>query len=367
MFVLFRSKSVVSNTVALVAMAAGEDVLVCPGCKIGVKDSDKALQCDGFCDKWHHIACVGVESKDYKKIVDLKDIVKWICVACAGKLLLMKKQDVEVEAEKHTDLRKIVEDVVKMVKEMKSFNVQINNRLTHIEKHERLCPKTTAVASQPIDSSGSSNRSSDSSDRSFAELSVQETDVSLLLTASKSGKKSDNEFVLNKEDFPEFPNKTYATEGEWSKVEYKKKTGNQRQTTNEHYNRRGRGPTSNGKHGEKDSVNVLKNRNSDRKSVQVVIGTSNGTTICASEKKAWFYLGRLRSDTSAEAVKKFISDSFAGTEASVEKLDSKGENASFKIGVDFDKKDDLFNSSVWPKNSLLKRFLFIRPRNKPPQ
>lgn len=39
-------------------MAAGTDKLECPQCKIHLNDNDKALQCDGLCDTWHHIKCV---------------------------------------------------------------------------------------------------------------------------------------------------------------------------------------------------------------------------------------------------------------------------------------------------------------------
>lgn len=65
-------------------------------------------------------------------------------------------------------------------------------------------------------------------------------------------------------------------------------------------------------------------------------------------------------------MKQFISSSF-NIEAFVEKLESKGTNASFKIGVNFDQKDEILNSSAWPKNTLIKRFLFKRTNNRPAQ
>lgn len=46
-------------------MAAGEDAMICPMYKTLVKDSAKGMQCDGFCDLWHHSTCVKIYAKDY--------------------------------------------------------------------------------------------------------------------------------------------------------------------------------------------------------------------------------------------------------------------------------------------------------------
>lgn len=75
-------------------MAPGDDILVCPVCNVNVSDNDNGLQCDAFCNKWHHASCVDVNNKNYKKITELGDSVKWICVICAGKLTSMRRQSI---------------------------------------------------------------------------------------------------------------------------------------------------------------------------------------------------------------------------------------------------------------------------------
>jgi len=59
-----------------------------------------------------------------------------------------------------------------------------------------------------------------------------------------------------------------------------------------------------------------------------------------------------------EEVLSFINETFLNSNPSVVKLDSKGLNDSFRVGVDFAFKDALMNGAKWPKNVTVKRFLF---------
>lgn len=72
----------------------------------------------------------------------------------------------------------------------------------------------------------------------------------------------------------------------------------------------------------------------------------NSELLVAGSKKAWIFLGRLRFDTSEDTVKEFVKNSFPDTEVTVEKLESKGTNASFRLSVDFDKKEEFMNSAM---------------------
>ncbi|KAG8310356.1 hypothetical protein J6590_065535 [Homalodisca vitripennis] len=83
-------------------------------------------------------------------------------------------------------------------------------------------------------------------------------------------------------------------------------------------------------------------RSSSNTTKNIVIGDNENSELTAGDKKAWVYLGRLRNDTTTDAVKEFIGKTFVGSNPTVEKLDSKGTNASFKIGVEYSMKDNLF-------------------------
>lgn len=53
---------------------------VCQNCNKEINNKNKALQCEGFCNKWFHIACCGIEEKIHKKINEINDKgVLWLC------------------------------------------------------------------------------------------------------------------------------------------------------------------------------------------------------------------------------------------------------------------------------------------------
>ena len=58
----------------------------CLKCKINVKNGENALQCDGFCENWFHIACINVEETQYQQIKEIEDIVLWMCANCKKQL-----------------------------------------------------------------------------------------------------------------------------------------------------------------------------------------------------------------------------------------------------------------------------------------
>lgn len=83
-------------------------------------------------------------------------------------------------------------------------------------------------------------------------------------------------------------------------------------------------------------------------------------------KRAWFHLGKLAKETKEDDVSCFVKNTFPEASFVVEKLENKGENVSFKLGVDFIHKDLVMNSDKWPQNTTLKRFLFWRTQKPTP-
>lgn len=102
--------------------------------------------------------------------------------------------------------------------------------------------------------------------------------------------------------------------------------------------------------------NALNRRNDNKQNSDVVIETSENTELVAGQKKAGMFVGRPKSDTSESAVSNLVKHSFPSTELTVEKLETKETNASFRFIVDFNHEDELMNSAIWPKNTLVERF-----------
>lgn len=85
----------------------------------------------------------------------------------------------------------------------------------------------------------------------------------------------------------------------------------------------------------------------------------------SGEKRAWFHLGKIKNGTTEAEVKSFIDTAFPGIDFIVEKLDSKGQNSSFKLAFDFEHKEKVLDNTEWPKYATLRRyFLYKRPLSK---
>lgn len=282
-------------------------------------------------------------------------------------------------------------NLVNVVKDVVSENVVINRKLDDlIEGKLRLCH------SKDIDRAVSRSTQADLSD---GVLTIPNCDNSAVTCMSGLGIKSTelNKAPLNLPnldlDIGLDSNKQIIYEevspkpvvNDWHKVKSKKKDRNQAnivsltkdniiQPSNHTYANRLKSLDSNSlrlkQSGSRSNPTVTQVTDSRQRSTlpsgRFVVGTSENTSnISAAEKRAWFYLGRVKSGTSVDAIKELLISKLPGISPTVEKLESKGINASFKISVEFERKDELMDGSIWPKNVLVKRFLFKMMNKKP--
>ena len=54
----------------------------CGTCSKEVKDSDKAIFCEGTCQSWFHIPCVNIDDAEYDLLTEAE--TKWECPACSN-------------------------------------------------------------------------------------------------------------------------------------------------------------------------------------------------------------------------------------------------------------------------------------------
>lgn len=107
-----------------------------------------------------------------------------------------------------------------------------------------------------------------------------------------------------------------------------------------------------------------KRRNRRYESDKVVFGTSTQESGgLAAEKRVWLYVGRCRSDLTEDRMRAFLQGKKPGYNFEITKLTTRGVNASFKIGVSNQLKEDVYDPSFWPANILIKRFRFFRGRS----
>ena len=93
-----------------------------------------------------------------------------------------------------------------------------------------------------------------------------------------------------------------------------------------------------------------------------IIGTAtqnedNSCQIKGQERKAWLYVGRLSKETKDEDLEIFLRKGCpTANQVTVKRLPSKGNNASYCVGIDFACKDVLMDPEFWPKGIEVRRF-----------
>lgn len=80
----------------------------------------------------------------------------------------------------------------------------------------------------------------------------------------------------------------------------------------------------------------------------------------AANRRLWIYVGRCDKTTTEENVKYYLQCKLPEHEFIVNKLTSKGSNASFKVGADISLQETLYDSNFWPQDIAVKRYLFFR-------
>ena len=54
---------------------------ICPTCKTRVNSGERGVTCDR-CKMWHHAECEGLSRKEYEKIVEIDEKIRWYCQDC---------------------------------------------------------------------------------------------------------------------------------------------------------------------------------------------------------------------------------------------------------------------------------------------
>lgn len=99
---------------------------------------------------------------------------------------------------------------------------------------------------------------------------------------------------------------------------------------------------------------MVKNR---RQQKPPTIGTGTASDDFAGvARRAWIYVGRVRSGTEPESVESYLSGKCPGIKFQIETLRSDERDCSFKVGFDFDRLGVVTDAAVWPKDVIVRRF-----------
>ena len=83
--------------------------MTCGTCEVGIQDEiDSSIQCDGPCQKWHHLECERLTEDEAEILSGGKRNVKWFCNVCIGTVTEFitdeRESDYVEMRKKHRDL-----------------------------------------------------------------------------------------------------------------------------------------------------------------------------------------------------------------------------------------------------------------------
>ena len=103
-----------------------------------------------------------------------------------------------------------------------------------------------------------------------------------------------------------------------------------------------------------------------RKANTHIIGTgeSKETLLRAADQKAWLYIGRLHQTTEREdLINHMRMNNIMGT-IECEELEVRGTNKAFRVGIQFDMKQQAGQPRLWPKGVVVRQYIFRRQQNQ---
>jgi hypothetical protein len=101
----------------------------CGTCEVGIQDDyDISIQCDGPCEKWHHIECEKITEEKLGVLAGGKRNVKWFCNVCIGTV-----SEFIIE-ERETDYVEMRKKQKENAQKIKNIEEQLKELSTTLEK-----------------------------------------------------------------------------------------------------------------------------------------------------------------------------------------------------------------------------------------
>lgn len=111
----------------------------------------------------------------------------------------------------------------------------------------------------------------------------------------------------------------------------------------------------------RDGFKLVSYNRRNKKKVPSVIGTNNDETLIkAAPKKAWFFISRLRQDTTTEDLQKYLSHKFNGENLICTKINTTDTSSSFRVGANYNLKEQIEDPKFWPSGVQVRKYIFQR-------
>lgn len=98
-----------------------------------------------------------------------------------------------------------------------------------------------------------------------------------------------------------------------------------------------------------------------KRKIQLVKGVSEPTSkIQGVQKYGYVYVGHIKGNVQEDIMQEHLQVNWPNCSFHVKKLETKGSNSSFKVSLELNNKQLLFDDSKWPSGVIVKDYVFFR-------
>ncbi|KAG8300209.1 hypothetical protein J6590_081478, partial [Homalodisca vitripennis] len=373
---------------------------ICPCCDKLVNEGDKGLQCEAFCNKWHHSHCVEISNDEYANIEQLGSKVKWYCEPCSQKLQRMLAKVGLSECDDFIGLNNSVKKLIELTQNVTKDNIDVTEKLIKMENENVRLSNDLAVFKNQVKAELSKlnleNKLVSSGEQIITKvLPVNVTTNSSLVQQARrpipdNQSNSPNGQLDHVKDKPKPPSHSERvftnSNKEWTQVNYSRGKPRQRgswlrrgqSNSRSYYNDQVRESNPNNNHRTRSSLDnkltdVDSNSSpqpvSERPKYSEVVRTTkvlHGTKevnvdagLKPAKKMFWMFLSGLDPGVVEHEVVAYLKN--IGLDESgqykCEKLNTRYNSySSFKIGVPLEMGEELMHPNLWPKGCIVAKY-----------
>lgn len=284
----------------------------CGTCDREVREDEISIKCDGNCERWHHKDCTGMTTGEFDIIKRKNSKLLWLCEKCKHKI----KTPTSEEEEDKKEMKQAITENKKSCDEIKEQLEEMGNTLM------------TKMAL-------------------ILEAQLQQADY------LRSSRKDHNhgravwpQLGTNQEntlsnDEKETGSRNNPGHEETSKAELQQTTRDHRHMENGH-------TTTGGTAGRRNANTIIR-------------GTRLMEESSLQSGETWLFVGGLHHNTQEDALINYIKRNGVEGEIQCERLDTRGRNRAFKVGIPLSYISSVKTPDFWPQGVTVKRYSFRRP------
>ncbi|KAJ3665669.1 hypothetical protein Zmor_001156 [Zophobas morio] len=326
----------------------------CSVCNLEFKENEDTVECTGICNIIYHIKCTGLKKSEQKILLDGTKLL-WFCDQCRivgtnVSSLLMSIKSALLSCQDQIVKQNAV--ITKQNEEISSLNrevADIKTKLIDKEKPANIPPTSSMEVKKPTFTSffkgdekkemelsnfkpwerkGIHNPYNENRDKSTAPVTTPGNFTAIYSSAVVP----ENNIIVNKNStFEDRQTKIDVSEEnlKWKTVESRSSNSN----------------------------NTRKGGISRGKSLYGTGKLSSSSNIQGAIRRKWIYVGHISGNTaSVQDIADHISEFAEIKNIEIKKLQTKGKNSAFSIGVPTELYDKIYNADVWPESVCLREF-----------